>query len=118
MRSPSARCLNQTVDLYRMIRTITYQDADGGLLPAGSYPDTPDVAAIPCAVNPDYSVRLDSEHGRVTDETPYVLVFATDPGCTVMDKFTWNGLNLFADGGAIDMAGHSGAYGVRCTEQS
>src|SRR4051812_28349522 len=110
MRSPSARVLSNTVDLYRFAGT---QDADAGVAadPYGAALAT----SVPCSVQPGDPTRyVDEALGRIVEKTPYHVFFAADPALESDDKIVWvddagTTHNLFVSGTANE-AGRGGAF--------
>lgn len=117
MRSPSARCLINRVDLFRVVYT---QDEDAGAV--ASYP-TALATSVPCSVQPAAPERfLDERTGRLTQKTMYDVMFATNYSLRVDDKVVWVDTagvshNLYAHGNA-DQAGRGGTFVASCEERT
>ena len=120
-RSPSARALSNTVDLYRFVGK---QDEDAGLsdVPGDAYALTPFAAAVACSVQPDDPLRfLDDRTGRLVEKTPYTIFFSTDYSLDLNDKIVWTDdagatRNLFVFGTA-NQAGKGGVFAVTAEER-
>lgn len=116
MRSPSARCLINRVDLYRF---TPVKDAAGGIT-GNPYP-TPFATSVPCSVQPAAPERIpDFSTGRVMQTNMCDVVFATNPGLGLDDKIVWVDTasvphNFFVQG-VSDQAGRGGAFIANCEE--
>lgn len=118
MRSPSARCLPNRVDLFRFAPT---QDEDAGVLanPYGAAFAT----AVPCSVQPAEPGRfVDRETSRGIQKTTYNVTFATDRGLVADDKIVWvdeaGTIHVLFVHGSADQAGRGAAFVVSCEEQT
>jgi len=124
MRSPSGRCLNQIVSLYRY---APKQDADAGVESSGGAfnPATDPnytlvTASAACGVNPSGSMMLTDSLGRTTESYIYVLQFATDYGLKLKDCATWvdgnTTRNLFVEN-RTNAAGRQSVFDVEFAER-
>ena len=117
-RSPSARALSNTVDLYRFVPA---QDPDAGVA-AGPY-GAALATAVPCSVQPDDPVRFyDEQIGRIVEKTPFDVFFATDYALKADDKIVWvddagTRRNLFVLGTAGE-AGKAGTFTIHAEERT
>jgi hypothetical protein len=116
MRKPSARCLVNTVSLYRRSPT---QDADAG---EASGFGAALATSVPCSVQPADPERfLDGQTDRLIQKTVYDVIFTTDYSLKSGDKIVWvDGASvsrtLFVLGSA-DQAGRGSAFVVSAEER-
>lgn len=117
MRKPSARCLVNTVDLYRFTPTM---DAAGGI--TGDPYATAFAEGVRCSVQPALPVReFDDEGQRLVQKTMYNVMFAANYSLKIDDKIVWVDSasvphNLYVHGNA-DQAGRGAAFVVSCEER-
>lgn len=117
MRSPSARCLPNRVDLYRFVAA---KDAAGGV--TGSPYGAAFATAVPCSVQPATPERgFDGDTGRLFQKTMYNVMFTQDYSLRTDDKIVWVDTagatrNLFVHGNA-DQAGRGAAFVAQCEER-
>jgi hypothetical protein len=117
MRSPSARCLINRVDLYRFVAT---KDAAGGI--AGNPYGTPFATSVACSVQPAAPERtFDFDTGRLIQKNMWNVMFNQDYSLRTDDKIVWVDTagatrNLFVYGNA-DQAGRGGAFVAQCEER-
>src|SRR3569623_2585427 len=118
-RSPSARALSNTVDLYRF---LPVQDPDAGVA-AGPY-GAALATSVPCSVQPDDPVRsTDRSIGRIVEQTSYHVFFnddAADYALQADDKIVWTDddgteRSLYVLG-TVDEAGKGGTFTVHALE--
>ncbi len=115
MRSPSARCLVNTVDLYPASPT---QDRSGGL----QY-DYPGLTrrGMPCSVQGKGPGEEVDEAGRITPVNTYHVIFATDPGLTSRDKLIQTDVTpnrtLFVQGNSPSEAGRGSTFVLVAVER-
>lgn len=118
MRKPSARCLPNTVDLYRFTPT---KDAAGGI--TGSPYTTAFETGVSCSVQPSAPERfLDDTTGRLIQKTVYDVMFTVNYSLKTDDKIVWVDTagatrSLFVLG-TDDQAGRGAAFVVNCQEVS
>ena len=116
MRSPSARILINTVDIYA---ATSAPDADGG--PQWTYPSVPTSAGVRCSVQ-YRGIALDSEDTkRLTQVAEYHIIFGSDPGLSPRDKVIQTDISptrtLFVEANPPSEAGRGAAWVVRCVER-
>jgi hypothetical protein len=116
LRSPSARALSNTVDLYRFTGT---QDADGGV--AASPYGVAIATSVPCSVQPNDPIRLvDKTTMRIVERTPYDVYFATNYLLQADDKIVWTDdagtVRTLVVMGSANQAGQGGAFVVSAQE--
>lgn len=116
MRQPSARCLPNTVDLFRFAPT---KDAAGGI--TGSPYTTAFATGVSCSVQPSAPERfLDDATGRLIQKTVYDVMFTQDYSLRTDDKIVWVDpagatRKLFVLG-SDDQAGRGAVFVVNCQE--
>lgn len=116
MRSPSARVLRNTADLYLAIEG---QDASGGV--TYTYPGVPTQSSVRCSVQ--YTdTGLDPERlERLTVVNIYHVMFATDYKLGPRDKIVWRDTQpnrtLFVESSPPSEAGRGGTFVVRAVEK-
>lgn len=117
MRSPSARCLINRVDLYRF---AAVKDTAGGV--TGTPYTTAFATAVPCSVQPAAPERgFDGETGRLIQKTMWNVMFTQDYSLRLDDKVVWVDTagatrNLYVHGNA-DQAGRGAAFVAQCEER-
>ncbi len=115
MRSPSGRCLDSTIDIYRGVQG---QDVDGGYkltYPAVTY------SQIPATVQAyELSEQFDEQQNRITQALLYHIM--TGQVCIVKarDKIVWTDksgtIHTLQAQANRDEAGRGGAFTIRATE--
>ncbi len=116
MRSPSARCLDSTIDHYAGIHG---QDADGGY--RITYASTPTNAAEPATVQAKEIIeQFDEQQNRITQSIVYGIMTGRAIQVSARDKIVWvdkakvtHTLQAQAN---RDEAGRGGAFTIRATE--
>lgn len=116
MRQPSARCLPNTVDLYRFVGT---KDAAGGI--TGTPYTTAFATGVTCSVQPSAPERfLDDRTGRLIQKTVYDVMFTANYSLKTDDRIIWvdnvgatRKLDVL---GSDDQAGRGGVFVVNCQE--
>ena len=119
MRSPSARVLINTVNIFV---APPGRDNDGGA--QFPYPPTPTYANISCSVQPiDFDEIIDDQN-RLTQIYGYKIIFSADPpptGLTPRDLIVWvDSLNITHNlffAAQRDNAGRNSAYTIRAVER-
>ncbi len=115
MRSPSARCLINTVDIYRGVQG---QDADGGY--RLTYPSVT-YASVPCTVQVgEFMEQFDEQQNRITQSLAYRIMTGQPYVVNARDKIVYTDTNgvtheLQAQANR-DEAGRGGAFTIRATE--
>lgn len=116
MRQPSARCLPNTVDLYRFTPT---KDAAGGI--TGSPYTTAFATDVACSVQPSAPERfLDDATGRLIQKTVYDVMFNVNYSLKTDDKIVWvdpaGATHKLFVLGSDDQAGRGRVFVVNCQE--
>ncbi len=116
MRSPSARVLINTVDIYL---NVAGPDNEGG--PDFTFPSTPNFSKVPCTVQPTGTETVDSQN-RLTQIDFYNVIFGFVPNLSARDLMIWVDAlgithKLFVQNDT-DMAGRGAAYMVTAVERS
>ncbi len=119
-RSPSARALSNTVDLYRF---APVQDPDAGV--AAEPYGTAFATSVACSVQPDAPVRYaDQSIGRIVEQTGYHVFFddAADYALQADDKIIWTDdagteRSLYVLG-TVSEAGKGGTFTVHAEERT
>ncbi len=120
MRSPSARCLINSIDIYVATEG---RDLNGG--PLEVYPATPTYKGIPCTVQViAYTEQPASDadgQDRITQLLEYRIMFGQNYTITARDKI------VYVDGAGVshtlfaqaqrDEAGRGGAFTIRADER-
>lgn len=116
MRSPSPRCLANTVTVYRYAPS---QDEDAGAT-FNQTSATVLARSVPCSVQP---ARPEADYGegqdRVFQVNQYTVIFPIDYGVNIKDVIVWvDGLvtRTLSVVGAVNWAGRSSAWGVTARE--
>lgn len=107
MRSPSARCLANTVT----ITNRTWSNVRGVRTVSSSM-----TRSLPASVQPAAAEEV-PDHLRATAVITHIVIFASDPGVKVQDTITWQGRTLLVRGPASDQAGRAAAWVAYCEEQ-
>lgn len=105
MRTPSARCLSNTVT----VRRATYGNVRG--VRTATYADAIHQASVQAGSGADGDAHL-QELGA----TAYRVYFASDPGCKAGDLIVWGTRTLSVVAVPSDRAGKGAAFRVDCTE--
>jgi len=115
MRSPSARCLINTVDIYRGVKG---QDPDGGY--RLTYPSLT-YAGVPCTVQVgEFIEQFDEQQNRMTQALTYRIMTGQPYAVNARDKIVYvdgNGVThtIMAEANR-DEAGRGGAFTIRGSE--
>lgn len=114
MRSPSAKVLDNTCDIYQ---SSAGRDADGGV--QFPYPTLPTYAQVPCTAQAQGFSEIEDQ-GRITQIVEWKIMFGSFIGLSSRDKIVWTA----ADGPHIafveadrDDVGRGAAFVVRATER-
>lgn len=118
MRSPSAKCLINRVNIYRF--TPSFDGA--GSISGNPYPDTPTYANVAASVQPAEPERfIDAEHGVLIQKTMWRVMTRRNYSLKLDDKIVWVddasvSHNLYVHGNA-DQAGRASAFVAECEER-
>ncbi len=115
MRSPSGRCLINTVDIYRGVKS---QDVDGGY--KLTYP-TVTYAQVPCTVQVYEMIeQFDEQQNRITQALTYHIMTGTPCIVNARDKIIYIDFSFVVHTLQAqvnrDEAGRGAAFTIRATE--
>ncbi len=116
MRSPSARCLINVVDIYRGIEG---QDADGGY--RLTFAARPTYAGVPATVQVgEFIEQFDEQQNRITQALVYRIMTGIPCVVNARDKIVYidsnNVQHTLQAQANRDEAGRGGAFTIRATE--
>jgi hypothetical protein len=118
VRSPSARALDNTIDIYAALDTPASEGIGG---PVWNYPPTPTYARVPCTAQPVEYEEITDAQERVTQVVHWKLIFASQQMIDPKDKF------IFVDKSGVshtlfvnaqrDNASRGAAFTVKAVER-
>jgi hypothetical protein len=115
MRSPSARILNQTCNIFQ---PPSGRSAGGGV--QFNYPAVPTIRNEPCSIQ-GRGTEIFDEQRRITEFTDYIVIFrryiAFSPRDMIQYVDKGGNLRTIFVSADWDMAGRGSVFGVPCTER-
>lgn len=118
MRSPSARCLPNYVDLYKYTYPL---DADSAVVGDDTAYPTAFATGVRCSIQPQPFERM-TDQERISAKAVFLALFASNYGLAVNDRIVWvdpsaNTTYKLVVTATRNLAGRASAWEVRCEER-